>query len=275
MRSYGRLSLPLLLLPAMAQARPGASLDAGTPVPLILMKRLSSGGVPAGSEVPLMVAEDVKAADGTVVIKQGTLAVAKVVSSKGLGMLSLPGSHARLNLMLDQTWTADGQAVELCCDPKKPKEEFQFTRDNTGKPAPIPGLDKLWTDAAMQRLLTQAASEIGEGHAAKWTQSPRNREEFAKAAAQMNLSKAAEAMKADSLADVYKVFHKLQAGGITKMVASTNPISALTAHAALEMARLTDSVQSRVAGTLKRRNITAHVGTPVTAYLAKPVALKQ
>jgi hypothetical protein len=261
-----------IALSLASTARAGGTLPAGTPVKVVLMKRLASGAG-AGSEVPLLVAEDVTAPDGTVLIYKGTLAVAKVVNSKGLGSLSPPGTHARLNIAFDRTWAVDGQPVPLCCDPKKPKTPYEFTRDNTGKPDPIPGLDELWTDALTKGVLTEATDEMGESESPKWTKDAKKRDAFVKATQAMNLTNAAKAMGADRFANLYSVLRRLQTGSIAK-IATGQVVSALTAQAALEMARLADGVQTRLARPLKRRNIVAHVGTPVVAHVAEAVTVK-
>jgi hypothetical protein len=260
----------IVLCPSAIFASP-PNLAAGTPVALVLLKKLSSGGAKVGSEIPLMVSEDVKDDQGKVVIKQGTWAIGVVTASKGLGLLSLPGSHARLDLRPVKTWTVGGTEVALQASQKDGKGPHIFTRDNTGAPRPIPALEKLWANKSTQQMLSEASEALGASEAPAWTHDPEKVKQFALAAKDMDLAKASELAGANQIGQVYSLVRAAQDCSIAKMATSSNDASALAMQATLEMARLADSVQSRAAGAFKKRNIVAHVGTPLTAYVSKPV----
>jgi hypothetical protein len=80
-----------------------------TSVKLALSANLSSGNATQGQVVEFRVAEDVLI-NGTVVIKQGTLALGKVTFVQGKRHLGRAGS---LDIVADKTHAVDGSKVEL------------------------------------------------------------------------------------------------------------------------------------------------------------------
>lgn len=123
----------ILLLTAVFSA---AQVPYGTEIRLVLLKELNSGGSVVGEEVPLAVANDV-VVNGRVVVREGTLAVAKIKQARREGALSASffDKPARLAMELQHTWDVDGNMIPLKAKLNgKDQRLYQFNRDNTKIP---------------------------------------------------------------------------------------------------------------------------------------------
>lgn len=125
---------------------------AGTPIKLLLLDSLSSGGSDVGQRVRLVVAEDVKVGPD-VAIPRGAIALGKVTRSRGGSMLgAVSNQPARLEIDLGTIRHA-GQSVPLTLGKTA---TYAFTQANT-KPKTTPNVAAAWQDADARDGLRQLA----------------------------------------------------------------------------------------------------------------------
>lgn len=226
------------------------------------MRRLDAGSTEVGTPFPLIVASDVRAKDGTVVIRQGTPAVGTVVASRSEGSLSaLMNRPARLEVTLDETRAVDGQTVRL----RIPSgEKFAFTRANTGRPEPSSEVLRALEDPA-----NAAAWRAFEG---LFSQNPQLDSGTREAVRQLTelLPEGSRPKTADGKDDPLAFVAKLQSGGLGAALA--DPSGSLASVVAL--ANLAGSVGGELERKLAGRTIRAHVGTPVEALIAGTMTVR-
>ena len=248
---------------------------AGMEVPLSLLSQIEAGKARKGQLVPFMVTEDVKNDNGDVVIAKGTIAEGEVTWSRSEGTLSaMVNEPARLEVRLKHTRSSGGWPIPLCTDMDKPDEGYQFTRDNTGKPAERNdvGVDPEVTEAAVQ-----AISEFMEtGDSSRLNANTRAREWLIKVSKEPGMEAARsfidpEAPQKAQATDLERVVKHVRDGSITHLAGG----EVMLAVAALqEFGNLAHSVEHSISSRLKGRTIKAYVGTPVKAYVAKDVSAK-
>lgn len=259
--------------PKTAEAPPAPiALPQGTTVSLILLQKLDSGGSDSGAPVPLMVAEDVRAADGSVLIRRGTPATGTVSQSRGAGALSaLANTPARLAIQLDHTWGIDGTQVDLCASKDEPDAEYAFTRDNTGKIGGSVDLDKVWSNERAQPVLERLAQNLEDGRPLDLSD-PVVRQTLQDVAGELHLDATSRLLEQGELKRADDLLSQVRKGG--SAAALINGAALPTIGAALELAHLAGSVGSRIGGIFKGRNIRAHVGTPVSAFVKRPATIQ-
>jgi len=261
--------------PPAEPAKAEAELASGTALKAILLRELVSGDAEEGSEVPLMVAEDVKDAQGRVLIKKGAPVRARVTNSRREGSLgALTNQPARLSMTFTCTVAADGQPVTLCAKVEKPDEAFSLTRENTGRVKPSPELLALLEDQRNQAILT-AVNQVFMGGNAVLFEKQENRDQLAKLAEKLNLPHLRSLAQQNQIGRAQIFLNKM------KQVTSMNTVTSLldggtvgTVSALMEMAGVANHVGGRLSRTIGGRNIKAYVGTTVTAYVAKPCKVK-
>lgn len=239
-------------------------LEKGTPVSLILAKQLNAGSSKEGEVVPLLVAEDVLAPDGSVIIAKGTPAKGEVSWSRSEGTLSsLMNRPARLVIRLQ---SIEGTTpVPLCANKDTGAPEYELTRENTGVPGgDRPDLDDLLKDEASRRI-AEALNDAFEGKTVDLS-TPDAKAALDQIATKMGLT---ETRKAD-LGQVSGTIDRLQHGDFSGL--AKGDVS-LTLGAVMELANLAGGLGSKISRSLKGRTICAYPGTKVEAYTSQAVTL--
>src|ERR1044072_8172493 len=128
--------LPLLLLLCLACFAGAQVVPKGTPIRLMILKKISSTSNYPGDVVPFVVTEDV-VIRGEVLVPEGTMAFAKVSQCRREGALSatLFDKPARLAIRFEHLRDVNGNIVRLCPSPKK-EGELTITREMTQGPTP-------------------------------------------------------------------------------------------------------------------------------------------
>lgn len=254
--------------PAEAPPKPVA-IAAGAPVRLILLRKLDSGGSDVGASVPLMVAEDVRSPDGTLLIRRGAPAEGSVGLSRAAGALSaLVNTPARLAVRIERTWAVDGTEVPLCAQIDDPEAGYAFTRENTGTIGGGVDLDKVWAKDAAQPILQRLSENLEEGRSVDLSD-PEVQRTLRDVARELDLDATARLLQDGELQRADDLLAQVRKGGTA--AALINGAALPTIGAAIELANLAGNVGSRLGGIFKGRNIRAHVGTQVPATVRSQV----
>jgi hypothetical protein len=243
------------------------ALAAGTRVPLLLLQTLESGQVEEGTDVAFLVGEDVKDAQGNVLISKGSPAQGRVTWSRREEMLGgLMNRPARLKVQLLATVATDGQAVDLAAAPDQPEEPYEFNRGNTGRTAAMQQLETIAQDAENAAVL-QAMENLVEGKESVLLAEQESRERLAKIGRELQLPALAGLAQQNEVGKVKSLLERLRGAGpitaVAKHIDSADPAMA----AVLEWTGVASAVSSRLQGLTHGRNIKAYVGTPVDAYV--------
>lgn len=251
-----------------------AELGTGIAVPLVLLKTLESGVDEQGSDVPLLVSEDVKDAQGHVLISKGTPAQGRVTWSRREEMLGgFTNRPARLKFDLVATVATDGQAIDLCADPKKTDEPYELNRGNTGRPRAARELEAMFEDERDQAVL-KAMNDVFEGKEAQILELQESKDRLARIGRELNLPGLTSLAQQGQVGKVRPLLDHLRRGGpineVARHLRSDNP--ALTAM--MEWTGVSSTISERMSGFSHGRNIKAYVGTPVQAFVEKPATVK-
>lgn len=262
--------------PAEAAPKPVVTtvLGSGVAVPLVLLKTLESGVDEVGSEVPLLVSEDVKDAEGRILIQKGTPAQGRVTWSRREEMLGgLTNRPARLKFELMATVAADGQAIDLCADPKKTDEPYELNRGNTGRPRAARELEAMFEDERDQAVL-KAMNEVFEGKEAELLELQDSKDRLARIGRELNLPGLTSLAQQGQVGKVRPLLEHLRRGGpineVARHLQSDNP--ALTAM--MEWTGISSAISERMEGFAHGRNIKAYVGTPVQGFVETAATVK-
>lgn len=246
----------------------------GTPVEFMMMAPVESGDCKPGTLIPMIVADDVKV-DGYVVIPSGTSVFAEVSKSRAAGALSaMLNEPARLEVKF-QPIEADGYTISFSADGAKEEPiDYAFTRDNTGKPETGEPLDAALKNAATRKLLEELSDALETGRtpddlAARIAGDA----EVGRLLDQMALGRAKEMVsKEESPEKGYRrlldVTNTLREGDLSKLAGAD---VALAIAAVEEIGGLANRVNGTLKGIFKGRNIRAHIGTRVRAYVHEDV----
>ncbi len=250
-----------------------ATLAAGTPVNMILLTPLDSGGVKEGKEVKFVVNEDVRSPEGAVVIKQGALATGKVSQSRA-GSIggALANQPARLAVIFDKVESLAGQ-VALAC--QKAGEDYDFTQANTRLEGNSNAVDAV-TDPEARDYVVSLARQIALGEQAPPEEKAKAEKQLKELSQRYGLKSTQELLNGPQDAshppkDVSSLLQSVQKGDLKGL---TGVDVLLVARAASEIVDLGSGLDKSLRGMLKGSNIHAKIGTPVTAYLAKTVTAK-
>lgn len=248
-----------------ATPSPPKTLSAGTPVELILLDTLDSGGSDDGSRVALMVAEDVRIG-GEVVVRRGAPAEAVVAYSRAAGTLSaLANTPARLSIRLERTWGVDGTEVSLAAG-DDPEEPYAFTRDNTGRKGRAATLPEGTEAEEAKKLLEAVAANLEQGKSVDMRDEA-TAAALSQAAEQWGMGATGRLIRDGEISKASSLLDQVRQGG--SAAALVNGAALPTVAAALELAQWAGDVGSRMSRMLKGRNIKAHIGTHVPARVAK------
>ncbi len=246
-------------------------IEAGTPVKAILMKELTSGGTDEGEEVPLMVSEDVKDANGRVLLPKGSPMMGKVTWSRSEGTLgSLLNQPARLKMRVESVKAGDGTLVKLSAEKGK-FQEAEFNRENTGKVMASARLEELAGDKANDVALQAIRDMFEKGEVAK-LDSPETKAQLASIAQQMGLATTSKVMEENQVNKVADLVMQIRRGtGLANLATGG---SATLVDAALELAGVAGQIGDRLGRVIGGRNIRAFVGTPIDFYVLEAVDVK-
>lgn len=245
-------------------------LPKGTSVDLVLLTPLQAGREAKGAPVALLVSQDVKASDGTVVIPKGARASGTVEWSRGENMLStLSNQPARLTVDLDSITVPNGPSVTISAASGE-EETYSFTRANTGKSAVQQKLDGLMAKPETRQLLEQLNRAVN-GEAVPDLDSPENRKALEAIAKDLSLENLTEALTKDAK-PLTDAFSGLKAGKLAEGILFGDGMS--TVFGALELLGSLDEVGNRIDRALRGRTIRALPGTPVKAYVSAEAHLR-
>lgn len=244
-----------------------SALVAGTPVRTILLRELTSGGSDEKEVFPLLVIEDVKAADGSILIPKGAIAYGKVVWSRGAGTLSrLTDKPARLAITVDKTTASDGQTVELKADQKDKESRFEFNAENTAREQASKALKDLLDDPDSRLTLDEIEKMFRKGAAAEF------RPNLGEIARKLGLSNTVALAQAGGLGAIPGLLQDIAGGRITHIAGAQ---AALLVGGINELADIGGQVGGWLAGRFKGSNIRAYAGTPITVYVAKTINIRK
>ncbi|MGV3615441.1 MAG: hypothetical protein ACO1SV_08930 [Fimbriimonas sp.] len=251
-----------------------AELGAGIPVPMVLLKSLESGVDEEGSDVPLLVSEDVKDAQGRVLIEKGTPAQGRVTWSRREEMLGgLMNRPARLKFDLVATVSVDGQAIDLCANKEKPEDPYELNRGNTGRPRAARELEAMFEDERDQAVL-KAMNDIFEGKEAELLELQESRDRLASIGQKLQLPGLASLAQQNQVGKVKPLLNGLRSGGPINEVARHLNADSPALAAVMEWTGIAGAVSDRLGGFAHGRNIKAYVGTPVQGFVEKPATVK-
>ncbi len=242
------------------------SLTKGQPVELMLAKRLDAGSCKEGDYVPLIVAEDVKDATGTVGIPKGTVVDGEVAWSRSEGTLSgMVGQPARLEIRVKGAKLDEAHTIPLCASVEDPEKAYAFTRDNTGLPgSETIQLDAILKDEAKRQALEQLNKAMsGEEVALESTETQMAIQRIAQ---ELNLSETQKLVESSgsSWIGLSSSLKDLQKGNLLSIAGGEGT---LAVGAAMELINLAGQVGGQITDKLKGRTIRAFPGTRVTVYL--------
>lgn len=242
------------------------TLPEASPVSLLLLQPISSGGTDEGTKVPALVEKDVLGAEGKVAIPAGAVAMVEVVQSRGATPFTqFVNQPARLSIRFLSVQAVGGE-VRLRPGERTGDEEFALTRANTEGPdladlAESVGKNKELRDSwkgALDQLQSKGAVDL---------RAPDLRKVLEGVATEMALPATAETLRSDrswqALADVAA---RAKGGDLTGL-AGSDALLALTALK--EVAHLAGSMDRTLRGIFKGRNIEAPMGTRLTGYTAE------
>ncbi len=258
---------PLLLLVAGCHRAPPAApvvtapvpvprtvtLAAGTPVKLILLDELTSGGSDEGSKVRLALAEPL---DGLPAMSPADAIVSQSRTEGTLGaMMNRP---ARLKLTLGNLTGPNGQTIPLSADAKE-VHDYELNRANTGRPDVMqrePEEVDVATGVTVQQLV-----EKGESGGLD----PKQVGDLAR---KLGMNETAKLADAGGLDQAQRLVQTVRQGGAVAGLASGGTIAA-----AMELVSLAGDVGHRLGRSLGGRNIRAYPGTILPVFVARDTTI--
>ena len=246
-----------------------AEIPAGTEIQLQLLDSISSGD-PEGSDVPVVVAEDVKDRKGHVAIRRGSVFVGKIENSRSAGALSgLMNEPARLSISIPDLEATDGTSVAIRLNEED--EPLQLGREETAKYAATSKLEGAMNEEAVEKLLRQVAEDMEEGRSPN-LESDSGKELLGEVARALNLKDTAALLREDRASDIQKAISAIKGGSMLDIASGGTAGSAL--GAAYEVINVAEEVRDRVAGAFKGRNIRAYAGMPLKAWTEEDVRVR-
>jgi hypothetical protein len=221
--------------------------------------------------VKCVVAKNVTAPDGRVMIAEGTVVEGKVVRSRG-GTLggSLTNQPARLEVELGQVTTVDGKSVAL--HGKAEEGRHSFTQANTKGGGNVVDLAQ---DPEAQAFLRSAVERMAKGEKLAPEEQKKADAELARLADRYNLDSTKRLLKGDKAearpSGAQGVLEALQKGDVTGLAGHE---VVLGVKALEEIADLGAGLDKSLRGAIKGSNIKAQVGTRLTATTATAVTVR-
>lgn len=253
-------------------------LAAGTPVSLIVLEPLSSGGSEVGEKVKLMVSEDVKVGKD-VAIPRGTEATGEVTRSRSGSVLgSVSNQPARLEIKLIEM-EVNGKSVKIR---SAGGEVHAFTQANTVGKQSSENLDAALKDPEKRKTLEELASKVKDGEKGlsitdlagvdfkglNETFTLPETDEFLSHIQKTRIGSKDEEKTADA---VERIFGGLASGNLGDVVGLDR---VLAAKALGEISNLGRKADQKLRGIFKGRNIWVEIGTPVQAKISSQTKIK-
>ncbi|MBS1721598.1 MAG: hypothetical protein JSS66_01180 [Armatimonadetes bacterium] len=250
---------------------PMATLTKGTEVPMLLLTSLDSGTAKVGSEIKLVVSEDVLSSDGRIALPQGSIATGEVVRSRG-GTLggAVVNQPARLEVVFKSVKAPDGTTVPLST--KDERETYEFTTANTSKKGSGNIVDAA-ADPEARDMVVNAAKKIVAGESGPTDEA--SEKKWKELADRYGLQETQKFFKGeaqgDRATDLGGALSAVQKGDLRGL---TGTDVLLVAKAAGEIVDLGSGVDKSLRGVFKGSNIHAPVGTKVTGKIGKETKVR-
>lgn len=248
---------------------PGApkrvALPADTPVSLVLLDTLESGGSKVGDMVHLIVSRDVTAPSGEIVIPKGSKATGKVTWSRSQSVVSaFANEPARLAIKLDTIVTREGDSVPLKVDTGS---DYHLTRENTGRTNFLDKLQQIWSSPEERAKLDKVVDSLKKGVDLS---DSGQRNTLSQNARDLGLDALADTLSGDKWKDLQSTADdlKTQVDDIRKLSGGE------LLMAAMQYQTLLGNLGSTLEGAVKGRNIRAFPGTEVPAKVAGTQSLR-
>lgn len=258
---------PNLRIPLISPTRKVA-LKKGSGAKILLLAALASGEQSKGDRVPVILAENVVADDGTILMEAGEKGLLEVTRSReASAVTSLMNQPARLEVTFLPLKAIDGQKISLVADASAPDEPYKLTRENTNGLDAGDALEDMWKHEEVQGALTKLSDKFTGKNPSADLSAPDMQKVLADVAKKMNMTNTEAAVKSGKTWDeVMKAAQSVQSGNLNGL----NGQELLLAVNALgELGKLAGSVDKTLRGTIKGRNISAPVGTALKAQVAK------
>ncbi len=248
---------------AMAQVRPG------TPIRLMILRDLDSGGSMRDEVVPMVVSGDVYS-DGRVVIPDGTMAFAKVCAVRREGALSAPlyNRPARLSIEFQHLRDAEGNVVRLyptagnstdtvfeitrevtkASPTKEDRDAYQFIFDNPQGKSVMAKIHKLFSDEKATFTEKEATTLIKHNVPLPFVQ---------------------QAISNGLFSQTIGFIKDLRAGRPIQALMSLTPATRtamIALRAVRDLGKLNAKVSHYIDGRFSGRNIHCPAGTEITVY---------
>lgn len=250
----------------MAQV-PLSPIPRGTPIHLMLLREISSGGSNVGDLAPFVVTDEVRL-EGKTALAEGAMVFAKVSQARGEGALSAPlfDRPARLCLRFESARDLEGRKIPIWPTAKS-DGELQITREMTivrhspeEDHAFMLALDNPETKPIMERLrrlFTDQATSLTE------------KEAQVLAAHNIPIPFVQAAIRAGTYGIVKDFIANLKRGRPLEAVLGLTPATRpalLAVRAVRELGRLSGGLGGYLGGWLKGRNIVARPGVEIDVY---------
>lgn len=224
------------------------TLPENTPVSLMLLRRIDSGGTAEGVQVPLMVDRPV-IVDGTVMVPAGTFAMATVTRSRRATTFSaVVNQPARLELRMDPILFDNGQKLTL----RGPDDKMPDTIPITQRL--VAGIREDGASKPASKAVTRVAQALVFGNGAI------DETTLREVANQQSLTALRSALEKGKAASLVGALRRIQAGQQPVL----DPIGISLVGAALgEIAVLANAAGRRLGGIFKGNNIVALPGTNI------------
>jgi len=231
---------------------------AGTPVKLILANRLQSGRSVVGGPAMFVVAEDV-VVGGEVAIPKGAVSVGGVTRSRREdGLDALTNTPARLEADLG-VWTFDGVEVHLSAKPDQ-DAPYEFNRANTGLKNRTGNVDTAFSTAERKALAERVDALIESGQVEEL-----DAKVLGDIAADLGLGELKAVVDKGETARATDLVRQIRQGSSIAALATGD--GGLAFGAALQLLQIGGQVGNRLGRMLSGRNIVAHPGTEIEAYV--------
>lgn len=257
----------LAILVAFLGALARADVPSGTPIRLMVLRDVGSDTSYPGDIVPCVVTEDVLV-DGRLAVAEGTMAFAKVISSRREGALSasLFDKPARLVIVFEHMRDIDGDALELVAKPGG-SGELQVTRELTvgSTPAEFREIKIAWEDSSTRPVM-QKIRRLFADQAAQLTQ----KEAETLIAHNVRLPFVQDAIRHGLYGQVSGLIRDLKRGRVVEAFLSVSQATrpALVAvRAVRELGRLSGGIGNYFGGRFKGRNIRCSAGVQLTVFV--------
>lgn len=237
------------------------SLEAGTPVELLLLRPLHSGDVEVGDEAELIVTEDVKDDEGNVCVPMGSTARLEVVRSReGSVASSLVNQPARLEVRFVSV-SVDGTNVPLCAERDDPMQSLELTRDTASRGEASEALRALWEHPETQEFLSHLSDRMN-GEGGDDFDDPDSRRIMKDVAQQLGLQAMSKVgADGESVGSLLDTARRARSISVTEVGLALQAIS--------ELGRVAGGVDRGLRSSIKGRNIKVPIGTRLTAYVAR------